>query len=49
MIVAGAISTSGVTVLAKAFGKKRDSKKVNGQSGGGDGTEGTPEEKEKQQ
>jgi hypothetical protein len=51
MIVAGAISTGGVTVLAaKAFEKKRDSKEVNGQSGGGDGTERTrPEGKEKQQ
>jgi len=48
MIVAGAISTGGVTVLAaKAFGGKRHSKEANGQSGGGDESEETrPKEKE---
>ncbi len=48
MIVAGAISTGGVTVLAaKAFGGKRGSKEANGQSGGGDESQETrPREKE---
>jgi len=42
MIVAGAISTGGVT-----FGGKKDSKEANGQGGGGDESEETrPKEKE---